>query len=130
MARQKFLLGRSTFKIDVYSSEVTVTIVTTTTEASNMARYILRKLKMESDSVEKKVYGYTIQKGRVGHIIFAAEELNINTVTHETYHMTEYIEQFHGLVQDDNKEASANINGFLNEKVFQALDELDIKYNG
>lgn len=127
MARQSYLIGKKIISIGVYSSVLELIIVTTTREVTNAAKSICRKIKENCEGIPTKCSGYCIGKGRKYFIILAEDKITWNDISHETYHCTEYIIQFNSVVEDDNREAAANLNGFINQEVITAIKEFGVE---
>lgn len=128
--RRKVVIHKTSFNVDVYSTKINVIILATGKDVSNRVRALCRKLDADEEGIPSESYGYAITfpstAAKTYYLFYAAEGINYDTITHETYHITEYIAQFNSLVQDDNKEASANLNGYINKRVFQAFAAKDI----
>lgn len=63
------------------------------------------------------------------YLLLSRNNLDVNTITHETDHLRNYIMDVLSLYEDSEaKEASANLNGYINEKVFRFLKNSKIPF--
>ena len=53
--------------------------------------------------------------------MYTKEAMNINTITHECFHLTNLILDFHGVSSTQDDESYAILNGFLNQEVINYL---------
>lgn len=126
------IIAKGSFNIDVYNTKVHVIITADAILASKKVLELAKKHNSDVGYVPSQVYGYTVcftKHCNEYFLIYAGDDISLNTVTHETYHLTEFIEQFKSLAQDENKEASANLNGFINQKVYQIFKKAGIVIN-
>ena len=76
-----------------------------------------------------RLYFCTNKNHRKYYIILSLKDLDVNTITHETDHLRNFIISFNSILEnDDAREASANLNGYINERVFKFLDKYKIPF--
>jgi len=122
------IFHKSKFHIDIYNVEVTIIIMTSPKEVSKKALQLVKKYNFNSEIV-KEAFGYTLFLGDKipeAYIILDVNDLSVATITHEVYHLTDYIKDHVGITEE---ELAANLNGFLNNKIFEIIElvKLEIK---
>lgn len=128
-------LLKGVFKLSMYKVTVNIYIVDVMREVSETMRKLHKKYKLDYSDVNPEACGYTCTfpnyNPNVYYVILCRESMDINTITHEVDHLRNFILDDQGITETDyNKEVSANLAGFLNEKTFQFLQKnnITIKY--
>lgn len=119
----KRILKRATFILDMYKLDIELYIMATNKDVPYKAIQLCKKYKADTSDVKEGAVGYVLTFPKapgVFYIVLSAESLDINTITHETDHLRSYILQHQGIPQDGD-ETSANLNGYINEKIFRFL---------
>lgn len=128
--RTNSVVARGSFKIDIYETIVYITVVKEPSDVAPKAKQVLKKNGMDQDVViDDECHGYTvcIDTGKLaGHIILSKNDITVSNITHETDHLKNYILDFKMIKEDENKEASANLNGYINQKLFDFLIKKDL----
>jgi len=117
------------FFIDIYDTNITLVLSDTAKKTSENIKkiYKLEKIKREKDDVPKACAGYVLEpKGRKYYIFLCEEYADENTISHECYHLTEFIGDYNGLSTTDAKEDRAYLNGYLNIKIRRLLKEMNV----
>ena len=126
------VIKKGRFVVDIY--KVSIHIIICDTEESVAIEGSKLTKRYKEDSIDDPCFGLCFApdlKAGTYYLLLAANGLTVNTITHETDHLRNYIIDFCSLAEyTDSKEASANLNGFLNEKVFKFLikNKIEIKY--
>ncbi len=126
------ILKRGKFKIDVYDSTIHVIICKDVESIVIEGNKVIKKFKEEI--VDCNVHALTFSpdlKPRTYYIWLCPDSLDINTITHETDHLRNYILDFNSINENnDTKEASANLNGYINQMIFRFIfsNGYSIKY--
>ncbi len=119
------VLKRGKFNIDVYESVVHVYICKNQDSVFKVANRIIRRYKEPKSVLDRPVKGACFSPDLAPctyYIWLCLEYLDVNTITHETDHIRNYILDFCSIAENnDSKEASANLNGYINEKVFSFI---------
>lgn len=124
-------IKRGYFNIDVYKVKVNIYICEDSKKVTEKVNAILKKAK-DKDRISFNCKGYTMNtesNQNVYHLLFSVKDLDVNTITHETDHLRNFIINFNSIIEDnDAKEASANLNGYINEMVFKFLIKNNIPF--
>ena len=111
------IVKKGTFKIDVYGTSVDIFIMDTAEDVVPQVEKIIKKHKGEIDDRDMICDGYAViieEDPLKGYLVYCRESLSINIITHETDHMRKYILDFKDI---EDHEASANLNGYINQEV-------------
>jgi hypothetical protein len=115
---------RTKFTLDIYDSVVEVHVVKGEEEVAKKAAQLHKKYKEEPiDETHIRGFVYTHDFGTY-KIILCEESMCINTITHEVDHVRQFILDHHGV---KDQESSANLAGYINERVFQFLQNAGYK---
>lgn len=124
------IICKGKFNIDVYKITVHICVCSDNHSTTKAVNRIIKKYNEES--YNHPCYGIVFcpdEDTSQNYLFLSIQDLNINTITHETDHIRNYVIQHAAIEEkDDSREASANLNGYINEKVFQFLDRKNIKY--
>lgn len=121
----KKVIKRGKISIDLYDVDIEIYIVQTSKDVSDKVRQLCRKYKVGVDGVKDEACGYTATfLNGIFYLILCIECMDINTITHETEHLRAFIMEHRAMVDD---EASANLNGYINERVFKFLKKNNIE---
>lgn len=125
----KKVFKRVTFFLDVYKVNIELFIMRTNKDVAYKMRQLCKKYKVDDSDTSDEAVGYvatfTPEGAGIFYIVLSLESVDVNTITHETDHLRSYIMKHQGLMQDGG-EASANLNGFINEKIFGFLHKHNI----
>lgn len=117
------IIKRTKFKIDLYNATVHILLCKNAELMLEEANKIIKKF--GEDIMEHPAEGISFTpdiKGSDYYLFFCPEYLSVNTITHETDHIKNYIMDFYGINENnDSREVSANLNGYINQKVFKFL---------
>lgn len=126
------IVKKGNFKIDVFGAIVHVYLIDTNENMVVQANRIIKRYK--EDPVDYPCAGLSFSpdiKGGTYYLFLSCESLDVNTITHETDHIRNYIIDYYNIDErNDSNEVSANISGYLNEKVFKLIKSAnrEIKY--
>lgn len=118
------IIKRGSFKIDVYGAVIYIILCKDSDSMLIEANKVIKKFKEETmqHSAEAITFAPNLRGGTY-YAWFCPEYLSVNTITHETDHLRNYIMSFYDIDENnDSKEASANLNGYINQKVFKFLN--------
>ena len=122
---------RGKFKLDMFKATVHIYICEYAECTTNQANKIIKKFK--EAPVTFPIDGLVFspdQDRNVNYLFLSIDNLTYNTICHELFHMTDNILEQYSLVEkEDGKETSANISGYLGEKIFSFLNKKQIKIN-
>jgi hypothetical protein len=125
------ILKKGSFKIDVYGAIIYMILCKDAESMLVEVNKTVRKFKEEEMFYPAEGVTFAPNaRGGTYYIWLCPEYLSVNTITHETDHLRNYIMAFYGINENnDSKEASANLNGYINQKVFKFLStHSQIKY--
>lgn len=123
----KRLVKRTKIKIDLYDVDIEVFIVNTSADVSYKTKQLCRKNKVGIEGVRDEACGYTASfplSSGIFYLVLCMECMNVNTITHEADHLRAFIMDYRGM---EDEEASANLSGFINEKIFKFLKNSNIE---
>jgi len=123
----KRVIKRGVFTVDLYKVVIEVTVLATAKDVSYKARQLFRKYGWDPSEVAKECYGYALnfsQHPADFYILLTTENLTVNTITHEVDHVRQHIMNFLSLT---GEEESANLSGYINEKVFGFLQKNNLQ---
>lgn len=112
---------KGVIKIGIYETTIEVIVVETAEDVVPYVNKIVKKHKGEEEDEDSVCNGYAIlveEDPLKGYLLYCAESLSVNVVTHETDHMRKYILDFKDI---EDHEASANLNAYINQEVFRFL---------
>lgn len=116
----KNIIKKRSFKIDLFGATIHMYMCKDSESILTVANRIIRSFK--EDPVNYEVAGLTFQPDlqlESIYIFLSPENLDVNTITHETQHVICYIKDHYGIDEkNDSNEVLANIAGYVNEKVF------------
>lgn len=117
----KRLLTKGSFNVDVYKLKVAIYVMATMKDVAGKIKSLCKKWGTGDHDILSEACGYTgtfDPEPWMFHVVYCVECMDINTVTHESDHLRKFILTHVGV---DNEEASANLSGYLNEKIFEFL---------
>lgn len=121
------MLKRTSFKIDIYDVVVKVIVLKTSGDVLNYVKQLHKRHKdVHTDNFEYSGYTITFDNS-VYYIIFAEDNLSYNLITHETDHLRAFILKHISVNLNEIDEYSANLNGYINQKVFNFLIKNNFK---
>lgn len=123
----KKIIKRGTFILDMYKLVVEIYVMKSSEELVTKVKQLCRKYRVGEKDVQEGATGYTLtfsENPGVFYVLFSLGAIDVNTITHETDHLRTYMLQYQGV--GGNEETSANLNGYLNEKVFRFLEKNNI----
>lgn len=126
------VIKKGSFKIDIFNAVVHIYVCIDAESMVEVANKVIIRFKEEP--INYPCEGLTFSpdlKGGTYYLFLYKDGLLINTITHETDHLRNYIMDYHSIAENnDSKEASANLNGYINEKVFKFLykNNFELKY--
>lgn len=127
------ILSKGNFTIDIYESTIHVYICKDQDTLFRVANRIIKRYKEPESILDRSVKGACFSPDIAPctyFIWFCPEFLDVNTITHETDHIRNYILDFCSIAENnDSKEASANLNGYINEKVFKFITDSGFEIN-
>lgn len=122
-------IKKVSFKVDIFSVKVSLYLYDTDDSMVIGCNRIIKK--HGEEPMQHQCHGITFapdDDGSIYYIFLSLESLDINTITHETDHIRNYIMNYFNISQDlDSNETSANLSGYINEKVFSFLKQYKIK---
>lgn len=122
------ILHRGKFKIDIFDITVHIVICDTSEALSSCANRTIRKYKEEELTYPCKGLVFTPNEdGSKIFVYFSKEDLSYNIIGHENDHIR-FLVLENSSTKDIDMEVSANIAGFITEKIFQFLDSKNLKY--
>lgn len=119
----KKVLKKGTILIDFYKVNVEVYIMVSAMEVGNKVKQLCKLNGELTTDVIDEAHGYVASFPKDSsryYLILCVDSLDINTITHETDHLRTFILSNQSTW---NEETSANLNGFINEKVFKFLND-------
>ena len=124
------IIAKGKFTVDIYKMTVFIFICPNPWEVTREVNKLIRKYGEEE--IEYNCHGVVFTPNddlSLNYLLLSAEDLTVNTVTHETDHLRTNIIDYCSLVEtSESKETSANLNGYINEKVFQFLQKKNINF--
>lgn len=128
--RKKKVIKKGTFSIDMYIARIEVHVMATAKDVSVKVRQLCKKYKVCHKDVVKEAYGYTVtfsSAPRTYYLILSQDGLTVNTISHEIDHLRNYVLEYQGIETGGyNNETSANLNGYLTERIFRFLTQNNI----
>lgn len=121
-----------TVDIDIYDTQVKVYLLEDTEVVSLEVKKLLRQNKVSVKGVPRYLHGYclwTMLNPKLYNLLYSIDELTYNTVAHEVWHATNYILQFNNIVENENREAGACLNGYLIDRIITEIQGRDIEIN-
>jgi len=122
-------MKRSRFKIDIFNATVHMYIVDTDDDILKHGNKVIKRFGEEP--IDFPCHGLTFtpdQRGDTYYIFLSKESMDINTICHETDHIRNYIIDYYDIDQaSDSDEISANLSGYINQKVFSFIKKLGIE---
>jgi hypothetical protein len=128
----KPVIKKRSFKIDVFGAKVHMYMCANAEAIVTVGNKIMKKFGEEP--IDFSVAGLTFtpdQSLDTVYIFLCPEHIDVNTLTHETQHILHYIMDYYNIEeQSDSKEVSANLSGYINEKVFAFVKScgMEVKY--
>lgn len=124
------IISRGRFKIDIYRITIYIYICSDSEDTTKQANKIIRKYKEEEYTHPSEGLVFCPDDDTsINYLFLSVEDLSVNTITHETDHIRNNIIDHCAIVEsDDARETSANLSGYINEKVFKFLQKKDIKF--
>lgn len=123
----KRVVKKGSFTVDLYKVDVEIIILYTSKDVSSKARELSRKFGCTTDDIAPLACGYALTFSAnpgVFYILLSLDSLDVNTVTHESDHLREYIMEHAGV---GGTEGSATLSGYLNEKIFRFLHKNNLQ---
>lgn len=125
-------MKRGSFTVPLYGITIYIRIGKTSESIKTAANRMIKSYQEELIDCPIEGLVFTPDSNRsIQYIYLSEEHLSINTITHETDHLRNNImEQCSLQNESDAGETSAYLNGYINEKVFQFINQhgLKIKY--
>ena len=126
------ILHKGKFKIDLFNIKVNIYICEDAEDVTLESNKFLKKHKEKL--ITFPCHGLVFcpdDDMSTNHLFLSLNGLSVNTITHETDHIRNNIIDYCSIIEtDDGRETSANLSGYINEKVFQFLQKkgINIKY--
>ena len=119
------MLKQTKFKIDIYDVVVKIIVAKTPTDVNEQVKKLCKKHK-DLHNDDTPYAGYTITfDNKTYYLLLSEDSLSYNLITHETDHLRTFILKHISVSLNEIDEYSANLNGYINQKVFNFL----IKHN-
>lgn len=120
----KNILKRGNFRVDVYGSIIHIVVCKDADAIQVEGNKVIKRFKEELVTYPVQALTFSPDlKGGTYYVWFCPQHLDINTITHETDHLRNYILDYCAVNEtNDSKESSANLNGLINERVFAFLN--------
>lgn len=110
-------------KLPLYSTTIRIQIFKNRKDLKKYYNKQSKKLKFKKCEKDLYIKGCVINKGSNLQLLFNKEDMEINTITHEIYHLTNKILYNNGVIieyeGENTDENHAILNGFLNQEVFK-----------
>lgn len=127
----KNVLRKRSFKIDVFDATVHIYMCGKGDAILHASNRVIKKFK--EGPIEFEIQGLAFspdQQPNHFYLFLSSEYLDVNTVTHETQHILIYIADYYCIDEkNDSKEVLANLNGYINQKVFAFIRECGMQIN-
>lgn len=117
----KRLLAKGSIFIDIYKVRMDIYVMNTSKDVVYKVKCLCKEHGHSGKDVMGDACGYTLtfsEESGVFNLVLCSECMDINIVTHETDHMRHFILEYKNI---HDEESSANLNGCINEKVFDFL---------
>jgi len=103
-------------KIPLYECTINVLIFESIEDSDKHIRKVNKKYNLDFE--EGGYEGYVLKIDiRTYHLLLIKKYIGENVISHECYHISEFIADSHGLSNKNEKEERAYLNGYINEKV-------------
>lgn len=114
------MIIKKTFKLEIYDHSVTLFISDT---ADEIDTYLFNKYTVSPQ--EFNYDGLTVELSHAHFgIVLIKQTISHNVIGHENYHLTEFIGESVGIYDE---EAKAWIMGYVSQKIYELLKQLNIK---
>lgn len=117
----KRVIAKTSIYMGIYMIRIDIYVMSTPKDVGNKVKQLCKKNNDTIVGVVDEACGYTAsftKDAGVFHLLYSVDCLDINIVTHETDHLRSFIMEYKDI---HDEEASANLNGYLNELVFKFL---------
>lgn len=117
----KRLVAKTSIYMDIYKIRIDIYVMKTTKDVGTKIKQLCKLNNDSTAGLNMEACGYTAtfnKDAAVFHLIYCEECMDINIITHETDHLRSFIMSYKDI---KDEEASANLNGYLNELVFKFL---------
>ena len=112
-------------KLDLYNVKIKIEVLDTYEKLKRKLNFYLKKYKIDEEDDPTKYYDGCVilnpNDTQIIHLLYTEEAMNINTIAHECFHLTNIILDFHGVSSTQDDESHAILNGFLNQEVVNYL---------
>lgn len=112
-------------KLDLYNVKIKIEVLDTYEKLKRKLNFYLKKYKIEEEDDPSRYYDGCVvlnpNDTEIVNLLYTKEAMNINTITHECFHLTNLILDFHGVSSTQDDESYAILNGFLNQEVINYL---------
>ncbi len=112
-------------KLDLYNIKIKIEVLDTYEKLKQKLNFYLKKYKIEEEDDPSRYYDGCVvlnpNDTEIVNLLYTKEAMNINTITHECFHLTNLILDFHGVSSTQDDESYAILNGFLNQEVINYL---------
>lgn len=123
------IIAKGKFKVELFGMTVFIIICDDEQSTTVEVNKVIKKYKETPFNHPCHGIVFTPDENLTYNYLFlSARNLTVNTITHETDHVRSNIIEFCSITENDNKETSANLSGYLNEKVFRFLEKKNIKF--
>lgn len=112
-------------KIDIYGATIKIIILETIEDSEKYLINFNKKYKKNYEVYKFEGCCFPTD-GRNFNLVLVKPFININLITHEVYHCSEFIADSCELTSTGNKEERAYLNAYINEKVVEHLKKLKI----
>lgn len=121
------VVKQGSFKIDVFNVKVNIIVLETSQDVNAKVKELSKKHK--THHLDETAYaGYVLSFDlNTYYLLLSKNHLTINTVTHETDHLRNFILGFNSIVENEARETSANLNGYINQMVFKFFKKNNIE---
>jgi len=117
------IIKKGSFKIDMFGAVIYIYLLDTNENMVAQANRIIKRYKEKL--IDFPCHGLTFApdlKGGTYYLFLSCESLDVNTIAHENDHIRNYILDYYVIdEQNDSNEISANMAGYINEKVFKFI---------
>jgi hypothetical protein len=114
------ILRKRSFKIDVFGAKIHMYMCANSDAIVTVGNRIIKRF--HEEPVTYEVAGLTFnpdEQPDTVYLFISPEHLDVNTITHETQHILNYIIDYYAIdEQNDSNEVASNLSGYINEKVF------------
>jgi hypothetical protein len=118
-------MKKAKFKVDIYEQNVIVIVLENVQKLDDYYRKLRKTLKYPNDEDEGLAQGLVLSKGFNTYLLLSEDKICVNLICHEATHVCYSILDMNNISLDESEETVALLNGFINEKIFKALQKLN-----